>query len=333
MGNSSSDEKFQLWGTFSVFDHLKPGAFLSEVVMYDQLVIPVPPILHGEASEEEQKAVNEQLAIWRRERDPARLDRLLEILGDCAMPVEWTPERHKMWAAEYEKSKLRATGEFSRILAGYVTGENLLSMVSAMAEGVVAAAPYTSLADLERDLGIKPTSPIADRVTVGRDLPAGALSTVIGREFLVPEDPDKDEFYLLREAVDLVHDQDYREARQLFHSAQQKFLREGKTDLVSVQEAVGALSSHLATLDKLARKRRFWNGLRRGFFFAQITVDLLAAPVNPLSLGHAAIAVGQFSTSERLASSNAQHDVRPGGALLLDAQRRLKLTLEGERRR
>jgi hypothetical protein len=109
-----------------------------------------------------------------------------------------------MWAAEYEKSKLRATGEFSRILAGYVTGENLLSMVPAMAEGVVAAAPYTSLADLERDLGIKPTSPIADRVTVGRDLPGGALSTVIGREFLVPEDPDKDEFYLLREAVDLV---------------------------------------------------------------------------------------------------------------------------------
>jgi hypothetical protein len=32
----------EVWASFSVFDHLKPRAFLSEVVMYDRLIVPVP---------------------------------------------------------------------------------------------------------------------------------------------------------------------------------------------------------------------------------------------------------------------------------------------------
>ena len=35
--------KYELWGTFSVMDHLREGAFLAEVIMYDRLLIPVPP--------------------------------------------------------------------------------------------------------------------------------------------------------------------------------------------------------------------------------------------------------------------------------------------------
>ena len=33
-------DKYEIWGTFSVMDHLRPGAFLAEVVLYDRLVIP-----------------------------------------------------------------------------------------------------------------------------------------------------------------------------------------------------------------------------------------------------------------------------------------------------
>ena len=33
----------QVWGTFSVKDHCDPNAFVAEVMLYDRLVIPVPP--------------------------------------------------------------------------------------------------------------------------------------------------------------------------------------------------------------------------------------------------------------------------------------------------
>jgi hypothetical protein len=33
----------QVWGTYSVKDHCDPNAFVAEVMLYDRLVIPVPP--------------------------------------------------------------------------------------------------------------------------------------------------------------------------------------------------------------------------------------------------------------------------------------------------
>ena len=33
----------EIWAAYSVRDHLRPNAFLADVVMYDHLVVPVPP--------------------------------------------------------------------------------------------------------------------------------------------------------------------------------------------------------------------------------------------------------------------------------------------------
>ena len=33
----------ELWGTFSVRDHLRRRAFIADVLLYDRLVIPYPP--------------------------------------------------------------------------------------------------------------------------------------------------------------------------------------------------------------------------------------------------------------------------------------------------
>lgn len=46
------------------------------------------------------------------------------------------------------------------------------------------------------------TSTAAERLKTGRGIP-NVISAVIGCEFLVPENPDRDEFYLLRKPVDL----------------------------------------------------------------------------------------------------------------------------------
>lgn len=331
---SQAQDHYEIWGTFSVMDHVKQGAFLAEVVMYDRLVIPIPPDPEHAETPEDLRFAEKQWERWERHGwNPARQREVLSILKDTAIPIEWNRARHELWAAEYEKSKHDASRQIAELLAGWKTGEILLDELPAMAGGVVAVSPYDSLEDLERELGITETSTAVERLQAGRGLPSNVISAVIGREFLVPEDPDKDEFYLLHEAVDLVHDVDYRQARADFHTAQQRFIRGGKTDLESITTAVKAMAEHLDTLQRLARQRRVWNAVRRAFFFTQIATDLLTAPINPVSAGKAAIALGKFTVDERLGNPADPYSVRPGGALLLDAQCRLNLTLEGERRR
>lgn len=317
-------DKHELWGTFSVMDHLRPRAFLPEVIMYDRLVIPVPPDPEHAQTPEDRDFAVKQWDRWEQKGwDPERQRKLLDIIKPVAFPVEWNRERHQLWAAAYEHSKADAAQEFSEILAGWKTGEVLLKEIPAMAGGVVAVSPYDSLDDLKRDFGITEASSVVEQVEAGRGLP-NVISAVIGREFLVPEDPDRDEFYLLQKAIDIVKEADYRQARVDFHSAQQKFLRDGKTDLVSVTAAVNTMAESLNVLNKLGK----WQGIGRAFFFAQIVFDFLTAPIRPVAAGNAAIALGKFTVDKRLKNPADPYSIRPAGALLLDARRRLNLTLE-----
>ena len=327
---NGTSEKYEMWGTFSVMDHLREGAFLAEVIMYDRLVIPIPPDPGRAENPEDRDFAEKQRKKWEDKWDPQRQERLLKILKPVAVPVEWNRQRHLHWAAEYEKSKHDAARQFAEILAGWKTGEVLLNELPAMARGTVAVSPYNSLEDLKRDFGITETSTAAERLQAGRGLPANVISAIIGHEFLVPEDPDKDEFYLLREAVEMVQQDNYREARADFHDAQQRFIRDGKTDLESITAAVKEMAEHLETLRKIARRGRFWKGWRRGFYFVQILFDLFSAPINPVAGGRALIALGKFTVDERLGNPADQHRPQAGGALLLDAQQRLKLKFKSQ---
>ncbi len=258
--------------------------------------------------------------------DPKRQQELLKILQGIAIPVEWNRQRHIDWLAEYEKSKQDAGRQLSRVLAGLITAEKLIMEVPAKAAGVVAVSPYDSLDDLKHDFEITETLSAADQLQAGRRLPGNVVSAVVGREFLVPEDPDRDEFDLLHRAVDVVKNADYRLARAAFHAAQQQFTNAGKTDLESVTTAVDAMEHHLDELEKIVRKERFWNGLRRAFFFTQLATDVATGPGTLVSAGKAAVALGRYTASEKMRNPAAPENLVPGGALLLDARRKLDLT-------
>jgi len=78
------------WGTFSVRDHTNRGAFATDVLMYDRLIIPRP-------------ADAEERSEWvRRKWQPQKLETLLEVLGERAITVPWngfTRELFKQRAA------------------------------------------------------------------------------------------------------------------------------------------------------------------------------------------------------------------------------------------
>lgn len=86
----------QLWGTYSVADHCTAYPFVADLVLYDRLVVPVPP----EGDDEE----------WTRWRDncwePDLQALLLEELGDYVRRVPWTAELRANWNAMGEDEVL-----------------------------------------------------------------------------------------------------------------------------------------------------------------------------------------------------------------------------------
>jgi hypothetical protein len=81
----------ELWGTFSVRDHLRRRAFVADVLLYDRLVIPYPP-------DEEQRRE------WRSEGwAPGRLERKLEILAkaDLVRPAPWSEWKRDLFRSAW----------------------------------------------------------------------------------------------------------------------------------------------------------------------------------------------------------------------------------------
>src|SRR5258708_31833080 len=228
----------QLWGTFSVRDHLEKGAFLSEVLLYDRLVVPVPP--QNDPAEWDR---------WKKEWDPQRQSKMLDCLEGIVEKVEWTAIWQAEWEQNWNKSRRGVTDQVAKELAYQWTGKGLLKAVPAHAKGVVAASSYRTLAEVQNELGIK-------RTQVGGKLPAGVISVVIGREFLVPHDPKVDELDLLREAADVARDMEFRKKRAAYNKWLQKFLdAEGLTDPASVKAAVEQMNDLLAEERGLVQKK------------------------------------------------------------------------------
>ncbi len=330
-------EKFQLWGTFSVWDHVRRGAFLAEVVMYDKLVVPVPPNPERAKTSEDRAFAQEQLGRWQRNGwQPQRLLDILKVIEPVVEPIEWDREHHELWVAqfkEYETGGPQAAKFVGQMLAGYVTGQVLLADLPAKAAGAVAVCPFDSLEKLKEQLGIDEKSALVERQHASRGLPGDLVSAIIGREFLIPEDPERDELSLLQEAVDLVKNEEWRTARSAFHAGMLRFVDDGLTDYDSIKSAVQAMAEEMQKLNKLARRRKVWTGVRRGFFFTQMLAQAASAPFNPFAAGQVAASIGQFTTSEILGNPADPYQAGPVGAILLDAQSKLGLTFTAGQRR
>lgn len=322
------DQKYQIWGTFSVKDHVREGAFISEVLMYDKLVVPVPPRL-GVGSAKDRMTSAQEWERWKMEGwDPARQTQLLGILGKLAMPVEWNRKWQDEWQSTFQKSRSNVSEEIARRLAFIVTGSVLLKLTPAMAEGVVAVTPYDSLEEIKQDLGIQARQFTSEDQERSRHLPGSALTAIVGREFLVPEDADKDDFQLLADAVAVAKSDGYREARAALHTWLKKFLASGETDVVSIEAAVKDMENHLEALRKASARQKLWTGVRRCLFVGKTAAPLAPLPGAMAVAVDGAISVGQYISNDLLSVPNPGV---PHGALFLDAQNKLGLTIHGDR--
>jgi hypothetical protein len=293
----------EMWGTYSVRDHCAPRAFVADVMLYDRLVIPFPP----DSAERARWAAPEN--NW----NPDLLDRQLSILGAMARPIPWDDYRRELFRGRARAQA--AASEQTSPDAFRMTRDVLLQGLPAYVTGVQAVGVYPSLEELSQEVGLEP-------VTGPQWLAGSMLSAVLAREFLVPDNPRRSDLDLLREAVDLAGDEDFRRKRASFWRWQREFLRDTVTDLESITAAVQDMKDLLADEQARIRRRRITTTVCYAFTLAAIGASMMVAgPLGPVVLGSAGLSVGAFVTQELRART--EQDAPPPVRMFYDARRDL----------
>jgi hypothetical protein len=269
----------QVWGTFSVNDHRDPGAFVAEVMLYDRLVIPVPP----NATE---RARWEDLG-WQ----PGRLEKSLEILGSRAFTVMWDEQRQASWVTRYLARKSVSDGTGKNAFAA--TRAELTNGLPGNVTGIQAVTNYTSVEDLRQDLSLKPVAP----ETL---IPMTETTAILGHKFLVPNDPRWNYEELLREAVELSSERAFCRKRASFWRWQRSFFDDKAviTDQAAIQDAVEEMEDLLEDERALVRKQRIRTGSQFAFLLGSVALGLFGGPLTAVAAGGAFVSVGQFITDK-----------------------------------
>lgn len=220
------------WGTFSVRDHMHEAAFVSDVLLYDRLVIPVP---------DPHDAGNEPLwSQWNPERQQKCLE-ILEVKTDqhdgLALTVPWGQAKHERFANCMSMAAALATQQRSPEQTYYLDPfemtrqllkHEFLPAPAANVSKVWAVAAYSSADAYFKELAK------ADRDRHRQ------LAAAISYRFLTPAGPDPDHS-LLKRAVDLAIRDDFRRKRQQFYEWQEQVIEND----ISSERALVEMDQHL----------------------------------------------------------------------------------------
>jgi hypothetical protein len=318
----------ELWGTFSVRDHLEPRAFVADVLLYDRVVVPTMPEGADPAS-------------WPEDWGLARQRTLLEELGDLAVSVPWTKERREAWQRRFDAdtsieraaakceaatwvqqdAAFQATRMLLADYANKVVDDAIVRKLTALRKArpgatLEAVVAYPSYAKFEHDV---PTvrSPNSDKAK------GTSLTQVFGWEFFVPGDADmgpEADLKLLRKAIRLAKTAEFIELRSWFYGWWKDVADSG----VSVEEARGDMEKRYAAYRDIMCKQewkdtgRFALKVANAFSggLAEVATHAVSATAETL-LGSAEIA------SDSLLKDVAVEPRLKAAAMFHDARRRL----------
>jgi hypothetical protein len=321
--------KPQLWGCYSVADHLEPRAFVADLLLYDRLVVPVP--------------VADDMQRWVERWDPERQARLLAILGSLAVQVKWTEHWRKQVGSPWSPGDMAMTidGASSHdpywrhsrsveLLAKSVI-ESIGGEIDQADVDVRAIAVYAKPDHFDREWQLTRTLPFVNRVTrvtPGAPLEvAGPVSSdrhhlakVVVTRLVVPDEGKSDEEVLQR-TVELVQDNEASRRRAEFQDLLASLPAGGVRD----ETVVGQIESLIEEYNKLIRRRsKAWRA--RTALLLLTTAEAAVAlkvPAVGLASGLTA-ALGEAEIRRRLVLGDEKAVVGIGAvSLLAEAQRAL----------
>jgi hypothetical protein len=269
------------WGTFSVRNHMSKvnkAPFVSDVLLYDRLIIPVPP------------ADNSQLEFWA-QFEPERQQSCLKILkvktekkDGLALTVPWDAAKRERFKNRMSTAAALATQQRSPEQGHYLDPFEMTKDLikeefrPALPRGVAKSwtvAAYTSADAFRKD------DPDRRR----------QLAAMIRHRFLTPAGSDP-EHELLKRAVDLANKPDFRSKRADFYAYQENVIEER----IPAEKAIEELENLLNEYNEATRKA-FRNVIAKYVFTVipiglTITGSLLAGAGAPLFLAGAAGLIG-----------------------------------------
>lgn len=323
---------WQLWGTFSVVDHLRPDAFVSDVLVYNRLVVPVPPDDAVDAWEQ---------GGWQ----PGRQRTILDILKDGdrsrVEEIPWEPERRTEYRSQISrmKSNLAAGAAIdvpaiqSLQPAGPDTLQQLATRMAlvdyrseqrdrAMIAGIPPSpvdivAAYGSEEEFTGETGATPANDPASPVDL-----LGAFAW----PFAVPAEDGGADLDTLKRAVEYANQPQVQQHRQAFHRWRGKMVREGKSPADAVedlQDEIDAYASWARTQGQAQIIRRACVVAVAGAGVAAAVLPLIGLPIAAAVVGAAAVGTPFFGEAVtkhfrgRLKTYNPAHSP---GALFWEAQ-------------
>lgn len=309
----------ELWGTFSVRDHLEERPFVADVMLYDRLLVPVPP----------------DNAEWERWEDPrqgwnpARQKRVLDVLRagkekekhkKLVVTVPWDAVRRNVFhdtftqatAAGFEVDGYRWT-------AGQLLRDDdvkRLAAEQAVRPRVVAA--YVSREALEAEA-------VVEEITADDAADEAAreqrLAIAVGRSFLVPdvegEPSEERDLELLGRAVRLARKDSFRSKR----SAYNDFVDRAVQERLTTKEAVAKMNELLRAYEGEVRRSGIGTRVEQGLLVAGTGLAVGGHFFPPLWIGSVMIAPVRYLVGRKYQARPAS-DSDPA-AMFHEARREL----------
>jgi hypothetical protein len=295
---TESSAAWELWGTFSVADHLRKRAFLADVLIYDRLIVPVPPTNSDEMT-----------GTWQRRWDPERQAQLLGVIRaaneDLVMEVPWDSHQQARWETYAEGDgdqrlslARRASSDVADVqgrraanpdspaqfsertyLVDYHNSRNDALLASGIPPRTVSiVAAYGSFEEFSRDVPVEP---------VERTSSGPSLLSAFALPLLVPESSRRSDLDLLKEALDLAAMDKWQECRAAYHIWRREAVESG----FSNDEAQRNLVDRMAEYEDAVRRSSIQTTIRLACL---VLVDVAAAAASEIVGGPtiAAIAAG-----------------------------------------
>lgn len=306
------------WGTLSVKDHVSDTPLVTEVLLFDRLVVPVPEWNDAQSVQR-----------WKTEGwQPEQLHDCLDILrvktdtaDGLALAVPWDQTKEDRFTQAMSTAAAIATQQREPDKPYYCDPFNMTrqlirdEFLPALPRGVSKAWPVANFASADQFREQLPND------TIGRNV---HFALTMSHEFLTPIGKDINHD-MLRRAVDLSTSDAFRGKRQAFYSWQEGIVEENISD----EKAIEEMEQQLKALDE-ATRRAFRETITK-YVFTLVPIGLALLGAHIEASEHARLIAGSAGIAELIRfwkfdrRRNISSGDCDGAAMIHDARKVLPL--------